>query len=403
MNFLCVLCGEKPCGMIMSKEPRDILDALKDDARILGESRMIRDPDPAKITREIAEQVLQAVEQFRIKANLTGTYIARAIGISGSTYTEVKTHAYKGDWQSIILDLDRWLEGELRKEQSPKPTEFVWTRIAQDIQAAANGVREVGCIGLVFGPSGLGKTIALRAVAAETPGSIFISVETASATAGGLVELIARQIRANPTGRYTSLRSLTNAVKDKLKDTGRLLIIDEVHKICGPGIGSEQAINVLRDLHDYTGIPILMSGAIDLTDYLHKRAGKGQEPLAQIRSRIGLTVDLLDRTRDESGGDGEPLFTVEEVRKVFGKSKMRLASDAGRYLMTLANMPDSGGLRTCKYLVILATKANQSRSEILTADMLKAVRRMMVHRNAFAKLEAQIDEFGSQPVRMKVG
>jgi hypothetical protein len=60
------------------------------------------------------------------------------------------------------------------------------------------------------------------------------------------------------------------------------------------------------------------------------------------------------------GGDGGreavALYSVDEIRAVFTAGKMRLTPEAVRYFVTLANLPDSGGLGTCMNLVAMAEK-----------------------------------------------
>jgi hypothetical protein len=43
-----------------------------------------------------------------------------------------------------FLDLDRWLEDELKREQAPKTTEFVFTGVAREIMAVADMLRRTG-------------------------------------------------------------------------------------------------------------------------------------------------------------------------------------------------------------------------------------------------------------------
>lgn len=150
---------------------------------------------------------------------------------------------------------------------------------------------------------------------------------------------------------------------------------------------------------------MLLSGTTDVVAYLERRQAKGREPLAQIRRRIGIVRDLTERTTSDDGGPGgEPLYTVEEIRQVFARSKMRLTSDAARYLLALANLPDSGALGACVNLVRMATKINERRAEALDAAMLRSAQRLLVNRRAFNALEARVEESKTRPLSAaKVG
>ena len=65
--------------------------------------------------------------------------------------------------------------------------------------------------------------------------------------------------------------------------------------------------------------------------------------------------------------------------------------DAGRYLLALANLPDSGALRTCVNLVAMATTIHEhAGSAALTADMLRGAHRLLVSRDVFAGVEQRL-------------
>jgi hypothetical protein len=171
----------------MSDEQRAI-DRLSEGARVIGATRVIRDSDPAKVTRDQAAAVGEAVRAFRARTNVSWAFIARSIGVGAGTLSEVLRDCYAGNWQQVILDVDRWLEDEHKREQAPKPAAFVWTRVAEEIRTVAESAIALKTIGAVYGPSGVGKTLALQAIHADKPGSVLLSIETAAATGPGIIE-----------------------------------------------------------------------------------------------------------------------------------------------------------------------------------------------------------------------
>jgi DNA transposition AAA+ family ATPase len=362
---------------------------------------MILDSDPSKITRELAQQVIDHIKAFQQRTGTKNAQIAKSLAIGPSTLSQVLSLTYPGDWQQVILDLDRWLDDQLQREAAPKVSEFVRTDVAEEIMAVADAVMAMGTIGMIYGPAGIGKTLALKAVAAEKPGSLFVSMETATAGKLGVVEALARALNIYTVYQNRSCRIYLAGIREKLSGSGRLVIVDEIHKLCG--LRDDEGLNVLRDLYDQTSVPMLWSGTTDLVAYLERReSANGREPLAQIRSRITPVRDLAERCQPGSPGGGEPLFTIDQVRKIFARSKMRLAPDAARYLTMLANLPDSGHLRTCKNLMVMATKLNESRSDVLTLDMLRSAHRLLVNRRGFQLLEHRLEELKTLPLA-KVG
>lgn len=167
---------------------------------------------------------------------------------------------------------------------------------------------------------------------------------------------------------------------------------------------SDKVLNVLRDLHDATGCPMLWCGTTDLVAYLERETGLTREPLAQIRRRIVICRDLTERTYKPDGGPGEPLYTVEEIRSIFAAGKLKLTSDALRTLTDLANLFDSGHLGACRSLLAMTVKLNERTADVITGDMLKASLGLMVNRRAMLHLGERLSAQRVQPVnRVRAG
>ena len=370
------------------------IDRLVQDARTRA-ARVFSDGVAAdSVSRDAAERVVQGVLDYLSESGRSRSAVAKSIGVAPSTVGMVLSWKYPGNWREIVLDLDRWLDDQQRRDAAPRGAPaFVWTKAAEEIRAVADAAATLQTIGLVFGPSGVGKTMALEAVAADKAGALLVTAEKMSATTSGLLRAVARTLRiCDGQAAY-----LYHRIKSALAGTPRLLIIDQVHNLCTGK--DDRPLYVLSDLHDATGAPQLWCGTTDVVAYLDRGQSKGREPLAQIRRRIGICRDLLERTGSDDGGPGEPLFTVDEIRKVFSKSAMRLALDAARYLQQLANLPDGGGLGACRNLVVMAVKINQARAEVLTSDALRLVHRLLASRRIFKHLDARMSIEPAPPAR----
>src|SRR5665213_176714 len=375
------------------KQPQPAMDKLVQDSRIGSASRAIREGTaPEAVTWEQAQAVMDLLRAHQQRKGLTWKDISRSAGVQGHYLYRLNAGHRTPRWQELAMDLDRWLEDEAKREAAPKPTDFVMTRVAEEIFTVAEAAVTLKCIGLVHGPSGLGKTMALKAVAVEKPGSAFISVRTACTAPKGLLQSIGAALGLRNVSSE-SPRAMTRRLEELLIGTPRLIIIDEIHKLATGG--DDKALHVLRDLYDATGAPMLWSGTTDLVAYLERGQARGHEPLAQIRRRIGIARNLAERADGGDGGgpdDGEPLYSVDEIRRVFARGKMRLAPEAVRYLWLLANLPDSGGLGTCRNLVVMATKVNESAAATLTEAMLRGVHRLLVSTRDYGLLQARMRE-----------
>ncbi len=165
-------------------DPQDkpVIDVLIDRGRVIGATRMFTDgKDAASITEADAKHVIQQVELYAAnrKPKIARKDIAKAIGVSASVISEVLQMSYAGDWRSVILHLDRWLDQQAKADNAPQVSQFVWTSVAREIETVARLVQQLRKIGLVYGPdtSGIGKTITLEALQRVLPGSMLITVE----------------------------------------------------------------------------------------------------------------------------------------------------------------------------------------------------------------------------------
>jgi DNA transposition AAA+ family ATPase len=348
------------------------IDALMAQHRQLGESRMIRsDRTTESITQEEIDAVLAKVKEYLKATGITQNRVAKIIMYKPSTLSQVLKGTYGADVRPVIVALDRWLERQVNADAIPEVDSFVWTAVAERVLLGARqaiAMSDAGMdtrISLVWGDPGCGKTKALQAVAEKFDGILITcGVEVSSPRA--ILEKIAVALGL-PLTHFT--RILFAAVVEKLRGTGKLIIVDEIHSLLETR--DDSAFHTLRRLSDEAGVPQLWSATCDLIEQLRVRETK-REPLGQIVSRIGsqfhLTAGLGSNGVD--GGKGEPLYTVEEILKIYGRNELRLTRDAARFLARLCTNRRHGLLRACTALVMNATLLNRGKATELSAELL---------------------------------
>lgn len=341
------------------------------------------------ITIELARQVWHDVETFISAHKISRKHIGRDIGYQPSVISETLAGTYRGDWRTVTRDMDAWLESEQRRREAPGASQFCWTAVAEEIRTVASVVRQLRSIGLVYGPdtAGIGKTMALRAIHQETPGSLLITVDRLEANPTGLLRAIAR---AAGISDGQANRAIYARLRELLRGTSRLLLVDQVHNL--RRAKDDKPLYILCDLFDATGAPQLWAGTADMVQYLQMGTARGDQSLAQVRSRITYVRDLMARTRDQrDGGRGEPLLTIEQVREMFARNKLRLTPAAIRMLYELCLIPDSGALRTAVALVRIASlTAEQLDHKSIDAPLLQAALRDSVHAEVYDRLRHRL-------------
>jgi len=106
-------------------------------------------------------------------------------------------------------------------------------------------------LALIFGPPGLGKS-RFGIWLADRIGAIFVRA-LATATLRSFLQDLVFELGVQPMFRASDLY---RQARQALSENPRLVIVDEIDRLAA----SWQAIEMLRDLSDETGIPILMIG-----------------------------------------------------------------------------------------------------------------------------------------------
>jgi DNA transposition AAA+ family ATPase len=326
------------------KLKQDVI-SLAMDARLLGEARMLRDDQ--EVTPEIQQAIIRRFRELLERIGKSETWAAKSMGIAPSTLSQVLSGNYAGDGESKIRSIDKWTDSQIARENTPRPDGFARTSVSIEIIGAAKVAQKTGRIVVVHGPSGIGKSLTADFVLSETPGAIRIRLTTAGVGVTAIYDMLSRELKL-PRVKLTAYQTEL-AVKEVLRDTRRLIIVDEVHKLCNKR--KDQGLHVLRDLHDETGCPMLWLGTADIADYI-ENGREAVEAVEQIYGRVAWWLDLTYAASRADGGPG--LHTVDDIRKVLSSQQIRVTPEAERYLADLANEPKMGGLRTIVLLGLLA-------------------------------------------------
>ena len=241
--------------------------------------------------------------------------------------------AYAAEHEATIRTVDRWLETELRR------------RAEMPVCADGRGGKDRGggaVRGAVQedragdGAGGDRQDAGGAGAGGGNPGSIFVTIKAAGITTPAVLEGIAEAMPLRMAYKLTSARMYAT-VERALRDTGRLLIVDEVHRLASRR--RDEALHVLRDLHDGAGVPMLWLGMSAIKQYIQAGRSDG-EALDQLASRIGLFLDLAEDAQGDDGGaandDGGGYAAFP------GGAENPGDAGSGRYLLALVNELGAG-------------------------------------------------------------
>lgn len=255
------------------------------------------------------EQAVKLVQDYKQETGKTQTAIANELGISDAALSSFLRGSYKTP-HMIVPKVAELLKVTGKRKVAPKEPAFVETTVAKRVMEAISYCHLQGKIAVVYGDAGVGKTQAVRAYLRENSLAIGITISPSYASITGVNELIADQLGI----RERVARRIYAEIISKLKDSGRVLIIDEAQHL------TVRALNHLRCMSDESGVGIALIGNEEVYTKLR---GSGKADFAQLFSRIGMRREVLTSTT-----------TKEDIRKVFAEA--HLEEDALELLYRIA-------------------------------------------------------------------
>ena len=149
-------------------------------------------------------------------------------------------------------------------------------------------------MGLVFGPSGFGKTTAIAWLATRHHG-VYVRAR-ATPTPRSLLAGISRELGNAPSS--TNDGTVEDIVQ-KLAETGRPLFIDEGDYL----VNQTRLVETLRDIHDLSSVPVILVGMAGIN---RKIAGR-----KQLAGRIAQWVEFQPASSEDAQLLAKQLAEVE--------------------------------------------------------------------------------------------
>ena len=229
------------------------------------------------------DEVRQEFIEFQAQNPLiTDRVVEKSIGYSRTAISLWRNKKYDGDYENVAEAINSFLviqkKQKTEAEQPTKLTAFVETSVSKRLFEVATMCHVGQEMGVAYGEPGLGKTSAAKAYVKEYPSTILIE-SYMGYTSKVFMQEIANRVNLEPNRamHYNFEQSIA-----RLKDTNRLLIIDEAEYL------RYETLELIRRIHDMANIGVLLVGLPRLVENL--RGKKGQ--YAMLSSRIGVSASL---------------------------------------------------------------------------------------------------------------
>ena len=255
------------------------------------------------VMNEVMEEQLdyqKAIEYLRdyIKSRgITQKEAGRELGVTDGVISGFLAGKYKTP-HTMIPKVQALIQMNKKKAVAPKAPDFAPTSISRVVQNAIAYAHLRGVISVVYGDAGVGKTSTVREYVKNDKLAMLITISPTFASITGVNELIASQLGV----RERVSRKITMEIVDRLKGSGRVLIVDEAQHL------TVRALNHLRCLSDESGIGVALVGNEEVYSKLR---GSGKADFAQLFSRVGMRKQV--QTRDISMSDIESIFGKYEL------------------------------------------------------------------------------------------
>ena len=386
-----------------SNTSQDAFDLVAREGRIVRTARMLDESKRLEPNqrKDISERVLRFIQEHGI----TQASVAREVGIGHTTVSEVLRHCYKGNTSDKqLVKLHNWLELAARRENIVHSRKFVVHSVAAEILQVAGVVAETCTMGVVYGPARIGKTLTLKAIEGDQRfgDPVLITVNESTVRPFALCRRICQHFKLSTSGTFDRVFA---RLVERLKNTKKMLMFDECD------LASYPALEMIRQLHDATGCPVLFSGKPAVYEHLGLRdLGAFSEKLDQMAGRIVMKRDLTARTRCRCGSGPdkkctckpEPLYSLADIRKHIKQADLKLHVDrnAEMWLQRWASALGTGGIGNALICLYLAYKlAFVQGHEAITAAHLEQVAELtMGHEDAERIAEVVADASGMRRV-----
>lgn len=348
-------------------------------------------PNEGKLNDSERFEALKNFSAYCKRRDISFAEVGRQIGSPRETtiYDLCVKHVFREGADDHIRKLNNWVEQHARQQAAQIQGGFVDFRVSLEILGVARMVRENKTMGLLIGPTGIGKSRCAHALLGTYAGSILLTATAESRTPRSFIRLLARELGVmNWNSRATRVLGRQERIVEEMRNTGRLIMIDEAHKL------TDECLETVREIHDLTGCPILMFAVKDLRDRILRMASPDA---GQMYSRFDIVRDLA-AGRDMHCG-GKPMYSVEEIIKAYQQAPIKLSKDGAKFLFEIANRLGFGSLRRCRMLITNGARRARKRQNLSDDETVTVTADDLAYASSRLRPEADEAEFTSQSVK----
>jgi len=216
--------------------------------------------------------------------------------ISRASLCEMLAFKYPGDVGRICATMVRFMADQKLRALAPAPPPFATTTISEQVVEALVVARIERLLAVVVGPTGVGKTAAVRAYCEQAPDVICVEAGT-HAKSWTILHEIAMALGLEWPG-CAALRDMRVRISDALAERGGLVIVDEVDYV------PEATLQDLRFVQEAADLGLVLVGTLA---FLMGLRGRESDTVDQALGRIGYVARVGPCSADDIARIAAPL------------------------------------------------------------------------------------------------
>ena len=209
----------------------------------------------------------------------TLTAVAKGTGYSPPVLSQFASGQYPGSNEAVARRVAEFFANEERRALHPPDPSYRENRFTRVIWKGLRHAHDSQDVAVIYGDPGKGKTVTIRKYVLEHPTAILLTANPTIQSDRAVLEELCAILRQRVKGDAS--RDFVTALVVTLKGSRRLLILDEAQHL------TAAAVNVLRALHDETGIGLVLCGNEEVWQRMETKGGVVRAPFAQLRDRVG--------------------------------------------------------------------------------------------------------------------
>lgn len=220
---------------------------------------------------------------YKQEMGYTNKQLAAELGLrSDTSVTKYLNGKPEGDVARLEGLIDDVMRSRMKRMTARESLSA--TNVTEEMESAFETIRKTNDLGLIEGPSGIGKSCGGALYVVKNPTCILIVASALQRKGPDLIGLVWDQVKPRNWSPWDGTR--LSEIFKKLDGANRMIIVDDAHRL------SRRGLEMIFAIHDRTGSPVGLIGFDEHIQNMTKTDG-------QLYSRIGLKWEVRLKDREE--------------------------------------------------------------------------------------------------------